>query len=164
MGIARNEELCEALAQEIEQVFADMPYPGGDNIGREDISVFRGDWRAIPLDVIIAYRGELPFFAIQGFRYYLPAFLVAALRHPVEVDTLLDNLIFNLDPKTYEFSGQRFTEIVNSFTLDEKRSILNFLGNYMQFFPGFPVGMWVYDDKILSDLQRATDFWQNTIQ
>jgi hypothetical protein len=77
-----------ALIDEIDRAFADTPYPGdgalrGSNVGDEPYQVelgFRGvDWqRASPM-LLNVHDAALAFLSHAGFRYFLPAFLVADL-------------------------------------------------------------------------------------
>src|SRR5215203_3227293 len=94
--------------QEIQDAFAQRPYPGDDNIalrrsdcpgyeGEEVWEIYRGkDWREIlqagrELDL----SSSLSFLTFEGFVYYLPAFLTLAL----DVDGpfgLGESLVFKL--------------------------------------------------------------------
>ena len=76
----------EALRRQIEAAFANAPYPGDDHIGFD-----ADDWESAEL--ARAFKGrhwqelspaELQyhsssFLSLEGFRYYLPAYLLAAL-------------------------------------------------------------------------------------
>ncbi|HYV43976.1 MAG TPA: DUF6714 family protein [Myxococcaceae bacterium] len=102
----------------LEKAFANRPYPGDDNIGREgdddgqDVAnYFKGkDWRQINLETLLReYQGDShAAFAVmtpEGARYYLPAFLLMALERDSEID---DSLMFFLtapDPNDPERGG-----------------------------------------------------------
>src|SRR5438270_13812260 len=92
----------QELARQVETAFSDVPYPGDDaivplydnephcdecaNLAR----TFRSkNWQSVPLEILFLERGSLPLFTAEAFRYYLPAFLRAALLHSIkETDTL----------------------------------------------------------------------------
>lgn len=76
----------EALQRQIEAAFADAPHPGDDHIGydaddwesAELARAFKGrHWRELtPAE--LQYHSS-SFLSSEGFRYYLPAYLLAAL-------------------------------------------------------------------------------------
>ena len=96
-----SEKLVQQVADQIDKAFADTPYPQGEHIGWDGIDdTLRGKhWRDIPLDIIIRERSELSFLTPAGFRFYLPAFMLAALRHYDEVNTLSGYLVASLSPE-----------------------------------------------------------------
>ncbi len=79
----------EGVIEEIRRAFEGAPYPGdasllGSSEGcepAEEVIPFRGqrDWRAIGADLLDAHSSALGFFSEAGFRFFLPAFLVADL-------------------------------------------------------------------------------------
>ena len=84
----------DALIEQIRRAFADVPYPGDedlavDSYGEEPDALeraFRGldDWRVLDPafldDAPEGWGSALSFFSDAAFRFYLPAFLVAHLR------------------------------------------------------------------------------------
>ncbi|KFA90911.1 DUF6714 family protein [Archangium violaceum] len=76
----------EALQRQIEAAFADAPHPGDDRIGydaddwesAELARAFKGrQWKELS-PVELQYHSS-SFLSSEGFRYYLPAYLLAAL-------------------------------------------------------------------------------------
>lgn len=77
------------LVQEIRSVFSNTPYPGDDNLlygpGQDDEDAecaleFRGvDWKTIHPKLLAYNSASLSFLSPAGFRYFLPAYLVAWL-------------------------------------------------------------------------------------
>lgn len=124
-----NPELIE-IAKGIESAFADIPYPGDDNIverlivdgremgdpEREEIAdAFRGKpWRDLPREVILYHYDSLPFLTLEAFRYYLPAYLITALN---EDGLNRDFVVFNLN----------FPERCNGFSPQQKLAVRAFL-------------------------------------
>lgn len=79
----------EAVLAKIYSAFGGNPYPGdpflqgsfeGDE-PYEEVGAFVGkkDWRSIPLEFLDAHYSAISFFSEAGFRFYLPAYLVADL-------------------------------------------------------------------------------------
>ncbi len=81
----------EVIIQEIRNAFGDMPYPGteyitndleGNDLERKQIR--KGfsryeNWQDVPCELLLQERDALPLFEPQGFRFYLPAYMLFAL-------------------------------------------------------------------------------------
>jgi hypothetical protein len=106
---------AELLRSLVEEAFSPRSYPGGDRIADEGrlpgeeaqrvASFFQGkDWRQVSRAALRdRYPGDpseaLRFMFDEGFRYYLPAFLLIALEPEGEADEITDALCFALtDP------------------------------------------------------------------
>jgi hypothetical protein len=79
----------EALAARIKKAFADVPHPDDDRLvddprhweGGQFAREFAGkDWKTLPLEFLSDNLFSLHYFTPEAFRYYLPAYLLAALR------------------------------------------------------------------------------------
>jgi hypothetical protein len=82
------------LVDKIEQAFADVEYPGDDDltdttVGEEPVALirdFRGktDWQQLDATFLDqapeGYGNALCFFSANAFRFYLPAYLIADIR------------------------------------------------------------------------------------
>jgi hypothetical protein len=160
-----SKNIRESLIQEIDQAFAMNIYPGEGNIGRMEVEGFRGNWKVLPLEVIIVERGELSFLTPEGFHYYLPALLSAAMLHRLEVDSLLDNLFYHLSISETDdtWKTSRFMRIVELLTNNQKRVILKFFENFLELFPDDKL---FYSQNILgrSKLETATRFWKQHLE
>lgn len=97
------------LVAAISAAFADVPYPGDDDLVSGDVSydreyrsvaqAFRGkDWRELSLDFVFVHKDDLPFLSPAALRYFLPAYLLACLQHADELDTAPANVALNLTP------------------------------------------------------------------
>jgi hypothetical protein len=81
-----NPPRLEALKQEIEAAFANVPYPGDDRIAYSNIdfdgsrlaAAFKGKhWKELtPHDL---HWNEMTFLSREGLQYYLPTYLLASL-------------------------------------------------------------------------------------
>lgn len=91
------------LVQEIKAAFADVPYPGDDNITGtvypwdEGVSdYFKGTTQeGHNVRDLRCHSAALSFFLPEAFHYYLPAFAVAVLQEPEAADIIYDSLIFD---------------------------------------------------------------------
>ena len=167
-----KEALRQRVAKQIEEAFADTPYPRDNNIGSTDRDddrdielALRGQhWREITLEAIFEYRGHLPFLTPNALQFYLPAFMLATLNHYSEVDTLSSNLIFMLAPpgeENDEFSAY-FLARASRFNRAEQAAILAFLETYFPLYPEyFAYGEWESPYKAL--LEDAIMFWKNKL-
>jgi hypothetical protein len=124
----------------IGKAFANRPYPGDDNIGaRNDrypdyeghgvARFFRGkDWRQITLETLLhEYQGDagatVTFMVPEGFRYYLPAFLLMALEPESELD---DSVMLNLTAPGLHDTAMvdRFRARVEGLSADERAAVI----------------------------------------
>jgi hypothetical protein len=151
------ENLRQQLARQIEDIFSNIPYPGDNEIGREEVKEFRGHWKTIPLNIIKSRRSDLGFFSIKGFRYYLPSLMIAVLLYPDRVDTLLDSIIRVLAPPLDNSYMQGFVRKVEVFSNEEKATIYSFLESYKVLFPD---GNWAFFEQSRQTLERAIGFWK----
>lgn len=125
----------DTLKQQIEQAFLDTPRPDDDHIGYNP-----DDWESAELNA--AFKGKhwkelrpeelkynsSTFLSLEGFRYYLPAYLFAALD---DYGDLLPHTVYNLtahDPSSGDKELQDWKlERFKQFSLVEKRAIRAFL-------------------------------------
>jgi len=80
----------EELIEQIREAFAATPYPGDGFLqgtlegceADEEVGAFIGktDWRALNSTMLDAHYCALSFFSEGGFRFFLPAYLIADLR------------------------------------------------------------------------------------
>ena len=95
------------LTEKIEAAFADVLYPGDDNLtsnynplsANDDEGVadyFRQtSWRGHPVQELRYHSCALSFFTPAAFHYYLPAFLIADLEDPEEADIITQSIQFD---------------------------------------------------------------------
>lgn len=148
------------FVQKIEQAFAGAEHPGQDRLVAypdywESPSVIESfadtAWDSVPLDTLINHRLSLPLFTPEAFRFYLPAFLRAAVLHPVAVDTLTENLFFMLTPP--ESAGPEmdlFLGRVAGLNAAQKAVIRKFIKLYNETETSYP------DPR----RERSSNFWE----
>lgn len=97
----------EELIDEIKIVFGSEKYPGDSHIVYDDtgfhlecVEVRRAfkdkSWQSLHENFIYEERESLFFFSKQGFKYFLPAFMIVAVGNPLKTDTLPDTIIHKL--------------------------------------------------------------------
>ena len=89
------------IVREIEEAFADVPYPEDENISPyepEDAEAFkRRHWRDVSVDFLMPrYKSSLGLFEPEAYRFYLPAYLIASLLHYDSVDVMPTEVIGGL--------------------------------------------------------------------
>lgn len=131
------------LVQKIEAAFADAVYPGDDNLVNlyhDDVfcqecaeihKTFKGRrWQTITKDVLTRNHEAVFLFRPDAYRYYLPAFLIAALRQLKTSDNLPPSTVFSLSPIDKE--TDYFKSRIRGFTAEQKQVIREFLELYAQ--------------------------------
>jgi hypothetical protein len=107
------------LEEQMRAAFADVPYPGDDNIASAGAwepaaiaEVLRGkDWHALS-GVGFEYGSAPSFLTPEAFHYYLPALLLNLLEDlgsPTYFDSLAGSTLFSLEPHDWDadFLAQR---------------------------------------------------------
>lgn len=153
------DELSVKIVQKTQAAFAENQYPGDQNLVEEPeyweainlSEQFKGkDWRTVPLEVLNRYRFNLSLFTPEAFHYYLPALILASVLFRLEVDTLPDNLIYNLTlPEDDGLDMDRFLRIAKSFNTSQKEVIREFIKLYVTLETS-------YQDP---NIERVTKFW-----
>ena len=103
---------CEAVIEEIQRAFGGNAYPGkrflqGSFEGCEphdEVGPFEkvDDWRSIDADFLDGHANALSFFSEAGFRYFLPAYLIADLRGQLQTASPLFHLTHGFSDCTTE--------------------------------------------------------------
>jgi hypothetical protein len=166
-----SEDWRKELVQKIESAFADTPPPAQQKLvifgwGVVTEGIQGKHWSEIDLDVLLKHKGTLSASPIDAFRYYLPAFLRAAVLHPDRVDTVHDSLIFLLTPP-YRYDNvlseskesgphKRFRKRAGSFSREEKAVISAFLASYKE----LDEFSWAWTDSEKEELERGIQYWK----
>lgn len=104
--------------------------PGGDLESEALACGLRGQpWQRLDVAAVRMFKDALPLFEPAAFAYYLPAWLMACLQAPAEVDSALDSVIFNLTPpsRQRDWQSRFFAERAHLFTPAETTAIAAFL-------------------------------------
>lgn len=124
--------------------------------------LFFMNWYHVPLQVLIKHRIHFWALTSDAFHFYFPAMLTAIIKHPHEVDTLMDNVLYALtmpesDSTTYPF----FVDRVSKFSKEESRVIARFLDDYFEL---FPLDKWGHSNKDIKEILTAHQFWLSKIE
>lgn len=167
-----------ALVAQIEQAFTNTSYPPEVKITNckwncpectEITEAFHGKhWSSLTDVAALRYNSAaLSLFTPEAFRFYLPAYLRAALTDPRTADIILDGLEYHLTPpetegaeaeawlsKFGETHMDYFLRRVSGFTPDQKLAIKAYLENSF-------VHSWINtsQEKLLEN-QQTLAFWQ----
>jgi hypothetical protein len=138
----------EALADRIASAFADVHHPDKGCLLRADAG-WEGDrleplvggmrWQDIPLDVLRRYPTGLLLFTPEGFRYYLPAYLLAALRDPEEVDVLPELVFATLTPSGSGWDRNRLRDQASILTPQQWDATRSFVSHFLEAERSYPV-------------------------
>ena len=132
----------DALRQEIEEAFADVPYPGDDHLvdepydweAAELLECFKGrHWKELSHEDL--FQNSLTFVGLDAYTFYLPAYLYAALDDYDRSDHVVYGLcpttdnaqLLQWDLRRYDRLDARQRAAVRHFLeymRDEKRSYL----------------------------------------
>ena len=110
---------AKALRAAIVDAFGSMPYPGDDRIvddyagydpERDEVKrVLKGHhWRDVSFDMLDNLRDSLPFLSPEGFRFYVPAFMIYCITDFSRSDVASQSVINNLTiPSIADFEERR---------------------------------------------------------
>lgn len=183
-----KENLKQIAIDKIKEAFADTPPPTDWKIGYdwwegEENNMetkYKGKhWLNLPFDLLFRYREKLPFMTQQGFRYYLPAYMLSLLVFEHKMDTMvyfiLDQLIpptlrcrnsWTILSKTYSYTERddRYFEYYRAyhFTKGEAEAIFSFLEAFKPIYlDGEPE--WAMQE-IREDWETAYLYWLDRLE
>jgi hypothetical protein len=124
-----------ALKQTIETAFAEVPYPGDDNITRcpyhcaecrRIADFFKGKtWPDLTLEGLRAHHVALSLFTPEAFHYFLPAFMLVSMVSYEKGDVIPDAIRFH-----FEYSAEmqgHFAVRMSRFTVEQRHAIIDYL-------------------------------------
>jgi hypothetical protein len=161
-----SEQRRQQLVQKIEDAFAVGVYPGDEHLVDlyhdgsfcEECAAVAGlfrskDWRVMTKDALAQNRDSLMVLLPAAYHYYLPAYLMAALKHWNDFDTFKSSVVSSLTPpEPQEELDEFFASRVTGFTPEQKAAIRDFLRLYMDTRPttlAYDKGAW-----------KAMRFWE----
>jgi hypothetical protein len=145
-----EESRLERLKSKIKQAFAEAEYPGDDQIlydrdhcleCQQVAADFQGQsWPQMPFKILRFNRESFGSqFTPEGFRFYLPAYLLAAL----EDGDVLEYTLFSLLPLDKPDSVARWREKVQGLSAEQRHIVREFLDYIKEerpahFLPDYP--------------------------
>lgn len=132
------------VKKQIEEAFSGVPHPGDDAIvrGRDWESLelsasFRGKhWKEIPAETLRRHHDDLALFSPSGLQFYLPAYLLAAMRDDWDI---LCFVLLHLQPPPKDREPDRWGSFLSRFarfTPAQKHAIRAFLEFVRDELPG----------------------------
>ncbi len=135
---------AEAVKILVRTAFANVPYPGDDNIAYAEAdynweparmaAFFKGKrWQELDWPTLQTYGGDasacLSFMTTEAFRYYLPAYMLIAIDNYYEAPA--DVPLFHLSPPRRADKARRteFLEQVQEFTPAQRQEIREILSH-----------------------------------
>jgi hypothetical protein len=128
-----------SLQERIKAAFADVEYPGDNNIihcpyhcrpCREIANYFKGKtWEGHSVQNLRDHHTALSLFTPEAFHYFLPAFMLASIESYDQVYVLPDSIRFH-----FEFNLEHrdhFLVRVTKFSDEQRKVIIDFL-RYME--------------------------------
>jgi hypothetical protein len=147
------------LVQQIENAFADIPYPGDNNLIKKPEhweswkipKVLKGKhWKDVSSEEIFELRFNLSHFTLEAFQFYLPAYLIASL-NVTSGGEIIENIIFSLDPQGDEENvSSEFLARVGALSSKQKAAIKGFIKYYAE-----------TETHQIPDDKRIEQFWEN---
>jgi hypothetical protein len=137
----------ESLIATISTAFKARRYPGDENITRctydkrnggtydnpcwecqEMAEYFKGkSWRELKGHELRRYGDNDALFTVSAYCYFLPSYLVAAIREPKDLDDCIDYLTYRFGPKPdEEWRQQRLAQIGTELTTAEIQALLEY--------------------------------------
>ena len=124
-----------ALKQMIEKAFAEVAYPGDNNITRcpygcrecrRIAEYFKGrDWTGHTVEELRACHVALALFTPEAFHYFLPAFMLASLDTYEKGDLIPDAIRFHFEYA--EESKGHFPVRMSKLSGEQRKAIIDYL-------------------------------------
>jgi hypothetical protein len=176
------EEKIQDLIETIKRAFVGVEHPGRSLGNLEELHylVDKG-WEDMSLKDIVASEG-LGFFSRKGLHYFLPAYLIAILKHPDQLDAAVrEQIMFHfahydtlrgVPPAWWTAPSEKLYE---RFTQEQKQVIIEFLEWYDIQFPSwteeFINSFSEYEKKVYNSFKfprhkvtrTALDYWKECL-
>lgn len=166
-----SDEKRAAIIELIREAFADVRLPEddpvfipsaayyNDRIDQASAALKALRWQDVPLALLIENRDRLSLLTDPAWYAFLPAFLLAIIEYPWEVDVLVDNLLANLVPPDPQALYQaRFMDRVGLLNSPQARAILRFFEAYTDL---YPPEKWSYTEDDHARIEQAMTFWKS---
>jgi len=149
------------VLRQIEEAFAQRAYPGDAHlvkgVGDEEEEILRDmagkHWRDLSAKFLRLHQDALFFLSPEGFRFFLPGYLIASIVDPAEADVIPGCLFVVLFPPREDQADNAgllqkgWEDRVNGLTEEERQAIRSWLEYEMD----------DYDRTLVSD--EGIRFW-----
>jgi hypothetical protein len=160
MSKTMNDEFKESLIHKIKAAFeGKAKYPGDKNISVDDFELqgIVGKWQNLSYETLSTHH-QLGFFTPEGLKYYLPAYMIAAIKYPEDIFGA--SIIHHLSPPRGVAWKTQTVTIGANFTKEQKAAIRAFFKAYQEIYPD---SFWedIGDQSsLLETWKRGVDYWQ----
>jgi rubrerythrin len=123
------------LKETIKKAFADVPYPGDNNITRcpyhcaecrRVAEFFKGkDWNGQPAEELRGNHVALSLFTPEAFHYFLPGYMLVSLDTYEKGDVIPDAIRFHFE-YVHE-TRNHFAVRLSKFTVEQRKAIIDYL-------------------------------------
>ncbi len=154
-------KIIDAFSQERFPKEAELFIPSGGHIFDIEKAVAGLNyekWSQIPLQSLIRNRDRISYLTEVGFHFLLPAFLIAAINHPRQVDVLVDSVICALVPPDRPDWHERFTRRAKTLSDTQGQAILCFFESYTEI---YPIEEWSFSPEDEDQVKKAIEFWRS---
>ncbi|MEQ8673540.1 MAG: hypothetical protein RLP44_05820 [Aggregatilineales bacterium] len=107
-GTYLHSKLRDTFVEKIERAFADVPYPEDGRIVDDRFHCYECEdmhnafvdkqWQSLTDAVYLRHHKEMSILTPAAFRYFLPAYMRAAVVDPVQADLAADYIVYSLTP------------------------------------------------------------------
>ena len=151
-------QLRNLLIEQITSAFKDIEYPGDGELHRNDETkeLIGKHWKDIPLEML-RVDSRILYLSPKALRFYLPAYLIAIISNPDEMDILVGDIVRFLSPTEQSLWKNETIPYLPPFEPKEKAAIKAFFDAYKQLFPD---GGWSYNPRSCGTLERGIAYWQ----
>lgn len=115
----------------------------------------------LDISILNRNRDRISYFTPEGFLAYMPAFLIAIILHPYEVDVMKDNLVYCLmtnDKEQFQISLEKRTSL---FDVSQIKVVMRFFENYEIFFPR---SKWSFTERDEIEIYKAMVYWEKILK
>ena len=155
--ISRSPPPAEELRLLVEAAFAETKYPGDNRLVYDDsghhlecnevAASFKGKhWKQVPLETLRYHSAGIFFLTPEAYRFYLPAYMLAASLHYDEAGTIPDSVVFILIPPSDAKDVPNYRQRLAGFAPTQRMAIRSFLQFLKAEYP---------KDDVLGDLDKA---------
>ena len=134
------------VANKIRAAFADVMYPGDENIVRaEEVchpewneveQAFKGKhWGQLRVDFLHYHYDALYVFTPEAYRYYLPAYMLNSILYNEESDIVPATVIYSLTPREDPKDLDDFNDRIGGFTPLQREAVKSFLAYLRMSYP-----------------------------
>lgn len=141
-GQAFVERIRQAFSAEQEpyegDVFIEAYYFDDERVYESSKAFIGKRWHELPLEIVVRTKDNMYLMTSEAFFHFFPAFLIAVIEETNEADTLIDTLLFCMNPEQLEDTPERkqsLTKAISMFNLEQLQTIVSYFEEFTKIFP-----------------------------